>query len=97
MKAIIHKEVIYRPDHQQHGEELWSVVGLEVYLASQGKTREDAIDSFERAWVATHLLTEEAKSTPDKNIITPFTRDFKAPQEYWNEYEVLKKAGNTDI
>lgn len=62
----------------------WIAQCLEYDIAAQGKTLDNALDSFERTFVGQLILDIERDKNPLEN--TPRT-----PREYWTKFEQARK------
>jgi hypothetical protein len=62
----------------------WIAQCLQYDIAAQGKTLDDALNSFEKTFVGQLILDIEQDKNPLEN--TPQT-----PKEYWTKFEQAKK------
>lgn len=59
---------------------LWSMQCLDYDIAAQGRTIDEAKDSFEKTFLGQIAVDIEENREPFKNVE-------KAPQEFWDQFE----------
>jgi len=65
-------------------DKTWIAQCLEWDVAAQGKTLDDALNSFEKTFVGQIILDIEGGRNPLET--TP-----QAPKEYWEKFDIAKK------